>query len=243
MKDRIAKPVLGLVLGFVMLFAFAAAPASAAKKVPVNLRVVTYKGKILFDGKVRTGTTKVKPNTACLGGEPGKARTLTGPTGFGVLVDAAKQSSALRPLKVSDGQYGFGLCGFGSTVAKGVNWWALKYNHKQSSSGGELTKLKRGSSVLWYLAEDYNVIGLPEELALKAPSRAKKGSTVKVRVFGYDDAGKKRPIEGAKLEGVSGAPLTDSRGYAKVQITKKTRLRARFSGTIPSNHVAVGIKK
>ncbi|MBK5232472.1 MAG: hypothetical protein JJE13_05790 [Thermoleophilia bacterium] len=243
MKDRITKPVLGLVLGLTMLFAFTAAPASAANKVPVNLRVVTYKGKILFDGKIKTGTAKVKPNTACLGGKPGKARTLTGPTGFGVLVDAAKQTSALRPLKVSDGQYGFGLCGFGSTVAKGVNWWALKYQHKQSSTGGELTKLKKGSSVLWYLAEDYNVIGLPEELALKAPAKVKANSTVKVRVLGYDDTGKKRPIEGAKLDGVSGAPLTDRNGYAKVTIKKKTRLRARFSGAIPSNHVAIGIKK
>jgi hypothetical protein len=243
MNNRITNPVLGLVLGLVMLFAFTVAPSMAANKVPVNLRVVTYKGKVLFDGKVKTGTTKVKPNTACLGGETGPARTLTGPTGFGVLVDAAKQSSALRPLRVTDTDFGFGLCGFGSTVAKGVNWWAIKYQHKLSSVGGELTKAKKGSSVIWYLAEDYNVIGLPEELALKAPSKAKTGSTVKVRVLSYDDKGKKSPVEGASFDGVSGEPLTDADGYAKIKITKKTRLRARSTGLIPSNHVAIGIKK
>ncbi|MGK2933119.1 MAG: hypothetical protein ACSLFD_10200 [Solirubrobacterales bacterium] len=243
MQTRIIKPVLGLVLGLSMLFAFAAAPSMAAKKVPVNLRVVTYKGKVLFDGKVRTGTAKVKPNSACLGGEAGPARTLTGPTGFGVLVDAAKQSRALRPLKISDGQYGFGLCGFGSTVAERVNWWALKYQHKSSSVGGELTVPKKGSSVIWYLAEDYNVIGLPDELALRAPSRAKKGSTVEVRVLAYDDKGKKSPVEGASFDGVSGEPLTNANGYAKIKITGKTRLRARSTGLIPSNHVKIAIKK
>ena len=243
MHNRIIKPVLGLVLGLSMLFAFSAVPAMAAKKVNVNLRVVTYKGKVLFDGKVKTGTTKVKPNTECLGGRTGPARTLTGPTGFGVLVDAAKQNPGLAPLKITDTDFGFGLCGFGKTVAKGVNWWALKYQHKASMVGGELTKPKEGSSVLWYLAEDYNVIGLPKELALKAPSNARVGSTVKVRVLSYDDKGKKTPVEGASFDGVSGEPLTDADGYAKIKITKKTRLRARSTGLIPSNHVKIAIKK
>jgi hypothetical protein len=242
MQNRIIKPVLGLFLGLFMLFAFTAAPATAAKKVPVNLKVVTYKGKVLFDGKVRTGTAKVKPNTACLGGEPGPARTLTGPTGFGVLVDAAKQNSALAPLKVSDQSFGFGLCGFGSTVVKKSNWWAFSYQRKLSSVGGELTKLKKGSNVLWYLAEDYNVVGIPDELALNAPAKAKKGSTVKVRVVGYSDKGKKSPVEGASFDGVSGEPLTNANGYAKIKITRKTRLRARMDGLIPSNHVKIGIR-
>lgn len=243
MQNRIIKPVLGLVLGLSVLFAFAAAPSMAAGKVSVNLRVVTYKGKVLFDGKVKTGTAKVKPNTACLGGKPGPARTLTGPTAFGALVDAAKRSSALRPLKISDGDFGFGLCGFGSTLARGVNWWAIKYQHKLSLTGGELTKPRKGSSVIWYLAEDYNVLGLPGELALNAPAKAETGSTVRVRVLEYDDKGRKSPVEGASFDGVSGEPLTGANGYARIKITRKTRLRARSTGLIPSNHVKIAIKK
>ncbi|MGK2954206.1 MAG: hypothetical protein ACSLFI_00830 [Solirubrobacterales bacterium] len=242
MNTRITKPVLGLVLGLAMLFAFAAAPAGAANKVSANLKVMTYKGKVLYDNTLKTGTAKIKPNSNCLGGAAGKARTLNGPTAMGILSSASALAPSLRPLKISDGDFGFALCGFGSTVAKGNAYWALKYNFKSASTGGELTKVKKNSTVLWYLTEEYNPAGLPEELYLKAPSRVKQGSTVKVRVVGYNDKGRKRPVEGANFDGVSGAPLTDSDGYAKIKITKKTRLRARSTGLIPSNHVAIGIK-
>ena len=56
-----------------MLFAFAAAPAMAATKVPSTVRVVTTSGKILVDKKLTTGTTTVKSSASagCFGAVTG----------------------------------------------------------------------------------------------------------------------------------------------------------------------------
>lgn len=239
--NRFTSALLKLVVGLVAICALTAGPAAAAKKIPVNLRVVTYQGKVLFDGSVKTGTTKIKPNTACLGGNPGPARTLTGPTALGALADASKASAKLRPMKISDGDFGFGLCGCGSTVAKGENWWVLKYNHADSMTGGELTKPKKNGDILWYLAKSYNET-TPNELVLDAPKKVKSGATAKVRVWQYDGKGKRKPVEGAKISGASAA-LTDAKGFTSVKVSKKTKLSARFAGTIPSNRAVIQIRK
>ena len=239
--NRFTSTLLKLVVGIVAICALSAGTAAAAGKIPVNLRVVTYQGKVLFDGSVKTGTTKIKPNTACLGGSPGPSRTLTGPTALGAVADASKVSAALRPLKISDGDFGFGLCGFGSTVAKDENWWVLKYNHADSMTGGELLKPKKNSDILWFLAKSYNET-TPNELVLEAPKKVKSGATAKVRVWEYDGKGKRKPVEGAKIFGGSAA-LTDAKGFTKVTVKKKTKLSARFTGTIPSNRAVIKIRK
>ena len=64
MTKRITSPVLGLLLGLALMLGLAAGPANAAKKIPVNLRVVTNSGKIVFDRTVNTGTAKIKPAEA-----------------------------------------------------------------------------------------------------------------------------------------------------------------------------------
>jgi len=238
--NRFVSLCLKLMLGISLLFVVASAPASAASKVPVNLRVVTYKGKILFDGKVKAGTSKIKPNSNCLGGSAGPARTVTGPTALGAIHKATAISSALRPFKISDGDFGFGICGFGKDVVKAENWWVFKYQHESSMTGVEVTKVKKNSDILLFLAKSYMEV-TPQELVLSAPAKVKKGKTAKVRVLAYDDAGKSTPVEGAKVSGT--AALTNAKGYTSVKVSKKTRLIARSTGTIPSNRAVIRIKK
>jgi hypothetical protein len=242
MTNRITSPALGLLLGLALLLGLTAQPAAAANKVPVNLRVVTWKGKILFDKTVRTGTAKIKPNTACLGGEAGAARTVSGPTALGLLYQGSLQYKALRPLKLSDGDFGFGICGIAGTAATGDEWWVLWRHSKVTSTGAELTKVKRGDSILFYLAKTWKE-DTPESLSLLAPrTKVKKGAKLKVRVVKYTTTGKRSPVEGAKVSGAKGA-LTNAKGYTTLTVAGKTRLVARQTGLIPSNRVQVTIKK
>lgn len=244
MSNRITSPVPGLVLGLSLLLVLIAAavlapPATAAGKVQANLRVVTWQGKILFDGKARTGTARIKPNTACLGGEPGPARTVSGPTALGLIAAASKKSAALRPLKISDGEYGFGICGFGNTVAKDPQWWVLRTNYRDASAGAELVTVKKNDDILLYLSKTY-MDDTPDSLFLKAPAKVKKGKFARVRVFKYTGAGKRSPVKGAK---VPGAKPTNAKGFTRVKIRKRTRIAARQPGLIPSNRVVIGIRR
>lgn len=243
MTNRFTKPALGLLLGLALLLGFAAQPATAAQKVPVNLRVVTYQGKIVFDQTVKTGTASIKPNSPCptLGGRTGPARTINGPTAIGLLQQASLQFKALRPLSISDGDFGFGVCGIGGQTVKGEQWWSLYKNYKPSMTGAETTKVKRGDSVLFFLSKTYMEPN-PNLLSLNAPAKVRKGAKVKVRVFQYDSTGKRTPSEGAKVSGAQGA-LTNAQGYTTLTIKGKTKLVARQAGLVPSNRVHVSIKK
>lgn len=244
MTNRITKPALGLLLGLALLVGFAAQPAAAAKKVPVNLRVVTNSGKIIFDRTVPTGTATIKPTSACptLGGRLGPARTVTGATGLGLLYQASLKYKALRPLKISDSDYGFGVCGIGGTMAKGEGWWVLRHNYKDAATGAEGLKVKRGDTVLFYYSKSWQD-PTPDSLFLKAPVKAKKGAKIKVRVFQYNGAtGKRAPVAGAKVSGATGSK-TDAKGFTTLKITRKTKLVARQGDLVPSNRVHVSIKK
>lgn len=242
MNNRIAKPAIGLLLGLALMLGLAAQPAAAETKVPANLRVITWKGKILFDGTVKSGTAKIKPNTACLGGKPGPARTVTGPTALGLLYQASVQYKALRPLKLSDGDFGFGICGIGGVSATGNEWWVLRQNWKDSTTGAELTKVKRGDQILLYLAKTWEE-ATPDSLSLVVPStKVKRGAKIRVRVFKYTGAGKRTAVEGAKVSGAQGA-LTNAQGVTTLKINARTRLVARQGSLIPSNRVAVSIRK
>ena len=243
MYRRFTKPAVGLLLGLVMLVGFGAQPAMAAKKVPVNLRVVTHTGKIIFDRNVATGTTKIKPNSNCptLGGRLGPARTVPGATALGLLRQASLKFKALRPVRITDTDFGFGVCGIGGTMARGEGWWVLRHNYKDSPTGAETLRVKRGDSVLFYYSKTWRE-ATPDSLFLKAPVKVRKGAKVRVRVFRYDAAGKRSPVAGAKISGARGA-ATNARGFTTLKIARKTRLVARQSGLIPSNRVYVKIRK
>lgn len=248
MTDRITSlaprvlPGLSLLL-FAAVSILALPPATqAAGKVQANLRVVTWQGRILFDGKARTGTTRVKPNSDCLGGSAGPARTVAGPTALGLLVAATKKPVAkkLRPLEISDGSFGFGICGIGGVSAQNEEWWVLRQNQKDTTTGAELTMVKKNDSILLYLSKTW-MEPTPDTLLLKAPARVRKGSRARVRVFSYTGTGKRSPVEGARVKGA--VKPTNANGFTRIRINGRTRTVARKSGLIPSNRTVIRIKR
>ena len=221
----------------VLLFASTAAIATA--KVPVDLRVVGGGGKILADEALKTGTTSVptSPKATCFGkgtGGSGKAVTIKGATALGLLGQAAKSTSTLRPLLLTDAfDFGLGICGVGGYSATSKLSWYLKVNHKNPELGGEVVKLEAGDEVLWAL-EAYPY---PNELSLVAPEAVAPGVPFGVRVFSYSDKGKRKPAAGVAVTGASGP--TDAEGRTTVTVAESTTLVATHGKDIPSNQVSV----
>jgi len=224
--------------------ALAIVPATAsARSIGVNLRVEATDGSVLADVTQYTSLTKVKtdPKANCFGagtGGSGKRVKVPNDTALGVLADAARNVSALRPLSLTDHfSFGLGVCGIGGSEPKNQNqFWYLKRNHAGSQVGGAKLKVHSGDSVLWYLAPKFPV---GDELALKLPARAKPKTPVTATVLGYSDRGKRTPIAGAKVPFARGT--TDSSGHATLEFPKAgtEHVQARHTGDIPSNVVAV----
>jgi len=216
---------------------------AAAKGTPAQLRVVAGQ-KVLADTTLRTGTTAVPTSRAadCFGGKDrgsGKAVRVAGATPLGLLAQAARTNKALRPLLVTDAfSFGLGLCAIGGLEPKGEGFWQLRVNHKASQVGGDAVKLKRGDQVLWYLAEGFPG---PEGLWLKAPRNVAAGKPFGVRVFAYDEKGKRKPAAGVKVSGAKGR--TDANGIAAVTLRRPTRLIARHGKYIPSNRTVVCVAR
>jgi hypothetical protein len=156
-------------------------------------------------------------------------------TALGMLMRAAEFTASLKPLLVSDHfDFGLALCGIGSSVAKGKASWYLKVNHKSPSVGGEAVKLHAGDEVLWDLAPSYPY---PGELSLVAPDKVAADKPFQVRVFSYDEKGKKTPAAGVTVTG-AGAP-TGADGTTTVTLSAPSVLSATDGADIPSNQVAV----
>jgi hypothetical protein len=231
-------------LALSLMFAFTA--VAAAKGLQADLRVVGTGGKVLAEKTVASANVSVKTSSkaTCFGpgtGGSGDSVALKGNTAMGLLASGAKTIPALQPLSISDHfDFGLALCGIGSSVAKGSSSWYLKINHKSQQVGGEVAKIKAGDEVLWALstteAPDYKY---PEELVLSAPSSATAGSSFTVRVWSYDEKGKKTPQAGAKVTGAAAPTGTD--GRTTVTLSKPMKLSAKATGEIPSARVAVCI--
>ena len=92
--------------------------------------------------------------------------------------------------------------------------------------------------MLWALAKteapDYTY---PGELVLTAPATARAGSSFTVRVWSYDEKGRKTPQSGAKVTGAS--EPTGADGRTTVTLSKPAKLAAKATGEIPSAKVAV----
>ncbi len=232
---------LAAVCALALLLLLSSVALAAAKAPRVSLRVVGSGGKVLAEEFVNAKTTSIKtsPKATCLGGGTGgsgKSVQIKGATALGVLGQASKLTPALRPLSVTDhflSQFGLGLCGIGkSQTTKKLSWY-LKVNHKNPNKGGELVKLHNGDEVLWAL-EPYPY---PAELALIAPHEAAPNTPFTVRVFSYDDKGKKTPAAGVSVTGAS-AP-TGADGTTAVTLSAPGVLTATHGTDIPSNQVAV----
>jgi hypothetical protein len=227
------------VCALAFVFAFSAAAVAAAKGVPADLRVVGSGGKVLSEQTLRADTTSV-PTSAkatCFGkgtGGSGKNVTIKGPTALGLLGRAAKSTPALQPLLLTDAfDFGLGLCGIGGSEATSKLSWFLKVNHVNPELGGEAVKLRAGDEVLWALAP----FPYPDELVLVAPDRVTLGHPFGVRVFAYDEKGKKKPVAGATVSGAE-AP-TGGDGRTTLVLQNPRRLIARHGKDIPSNRESV----
>jgi len=217
---------------------------AAAKGLQANLLVVGSGGKVLADKTVASANVSLKtnPKATCFGpdnGGSGDTVQVKGNTAMGLLASGAKTIPALKPLSITDAfDFGLAICGVGSSVAKGSSSWYLKINHKAQMVSGDAAKIKAGDEVLWALAKteapDYTY---PGELVLTAPATAKAGMEFSVRVWSYDEKGRKTPAEGAKVSGAS-AP-TGADGRTTVTLAKPASLSAKATGEIPSAKVAV----
>jgi hypothetical protein len=216
------------------------AASAVAKGFTAQLRVVGAGNRVLAEKTVTTADTSVNtsPEATCFGakaGGSGKAAAIEGDTALGLLSAATKSTGALRPLLISDHfSFGLALCGVGQSIAKGEASWFLKINHKSPSVGGDHAKIHSGDEVLWDLAPSYPY---PGELALSAPEKATAGTEFKVTVFAYDEKGKRKPVDGAKVTGAA-AP-TGADGTTMVRLAKPTQLIATDEADIPSAKVAV----
>jgi len=209
---------------------------AAAKNVSAELRVVGKGAKVLGEGTFSTGTVSIKTSKSatCFGagtGGSGKSVTLQGATAMGLLASAAKTTTALRPLSITDAfSFGLGLCGIGNSVVSGKKAsWYLKVNHRAQQVGGDAVKLHPGDEVLWDLASSYPY---PNELALEVPASAEANVAFQVTVVSYDEKGKRKPVSGATVSGASGP--TDSQGHATVTLAAPSLLRATHGKEIPS---------
>jgi hypothetical protein len=220
------------------------AASALGKGVSAELRVVGKGAKVLTEQTLSTGTTAIKtsPKANCFGagtGGSGKSVTVKGATALGLLAQASKSTSTLRPLLVTDAfDFGLGICGVGASKVSGKASWYLKVNHKGATVGGDAVKLKPGDEVLWDLAPSYPY---PNELALEAPDTALGGQSFQVTVYSYDEKGKRKPVSGATVTGASGP--TDSAGKATVTLSAPTALVATHGKDIPSPaaEVCIGI--
>lgn len=229
-------------LAFILMLTTAA--LAVAKGPVAELRVVGSGGKVLAEDSFGAFTASIKasPQATCFGsgtGGSGETVTVNGPTALGMLIQASKFTATLKPLQITDAfSFGLGLCNIGGSKATKKLSWYLKVNHENPELGGEVVKVKPGDEVLWALA----AFPYPAELALSAPGKATAGVPFPVRVFSYDDKGKKRPAAGVTVTG-AGSP-TDADGRATVTLAKPGRLVARHGKDIPSNSepVCVGGK-
>lgn len=242
MKNRIGASAVGVCILAVSLLAMAGS-ANAASKINATLRVVGLNSKLLADKKFKTGTTSVKTSSraTCLGeGSVNGATTVPGATALGLLAQGSTKIAALQPLSISsDLGFGLGLCEIAGIAPPKNNYWALKVDHKFSMVGGADAVLKNGGVALWFLSNFTKAN--PGELFLKVPSSAKKNKTVKVKVFSYDDKGKKSVVKGASINGAK-APKTNGKGVTKLKLKKTASLTARKSGSIVSNRVKISVK-
>ncbi len=219
---------------------------AAAKGVTADLRVVGKGGKILSEQALSTGTTTIKTSPAanCFGAGTagsGKAVTIPGATALGLLGQASKSSAALRPLLVTDAfDFGLGICGVGTSKVSGKASWYLKVNHRGASVSGDAVKLKAGDEVLWDLAPSYPY---PNELALQAPATATTGVPFAVKVFSYDEKGKRKPVAGATVTGAAAPTAAD--GSATVTLAESaptySALHATHGKDIPSPAVVLPV--
>jgi hypothetical protein len=222
--------------GLALILLLSTTAVASAKNVRAHLLVVGKAGKVLAEKTISTGPVAIPTSKAatCFGAGTagsGKKYPTKSPTALGLLSQAAKSTKALKPLSITDAfvdEFGLGICGVGGAKAGGKLSWYLKVNHKNPNRGGEQVKLKGGDEVIWALAG----FPYPDELALTVPRTIDVGVPFKVRVWSYDEKGKRKPAAGAKVTGA--AKPTGADGSTMVTLSAPKLLRATRGKDLPS---------
>jgi hypothetical protein len=201
------------------------APTAAAAE-QADLRVEGA-GRPLGAATYLTDTARIKTTKSSSCNGSGQLKTVQGPTALGLLWSGAAATKSLRPLGVSD-EFDFGLfvCGVSSFVGGDTAYWLYKVDHKTPEVGGDQFPLEGGEEVLWFFSDTVAGKNTGDELVLQAPARAKPDSSVAVRVWSYDPAGKRTPAVGAVVQGEDTA-TTDAQGRATVDTPSRGTLRPR----------------
>src|SRR6188474_2993600 len=208
-----------------LILVFSLSAVAVAKGPVADLRVVGAGGKVLSEtsfGVAGQVSIKTSSQATCFGagtGGSGKSVKVKGATALGMLLRAAQFTAALKPVSISDHfDFGLALCGIGGTQATKSASWYLKVNHENPELGGEVVEVGAGDDVLWALAG----FPYPKELWLSAPNNVQAEQPFGVRVFAYDDKGKRKPAAGVTVSGASGP--TDASGRATVTLGKPAKL-------------------
>ncbi len=217
------------------------APAAASASTAGSLRVEGG-GKSLGQVRAYADTAKIRTTKSATCKGSGDVKTVPGATALGQLWSASQVSKAFRPLAISD-EFDFGLfvCGVGKYSGTDTAYWVYKADHKSPEVGADQLTLGKRSSILWYFSDTVANVNTGDELSLTAPADAKTNSTVTVRVYAYDAAGKRTPAVGATV----GGETTDAQGTARVDTRGKgnLRLRATRGADIPSGSAYVCVSK
>jgi hypothetical protein len=217
------------------------APAAASGSTGASLRVEGG-GKSLGQVRAYTDSAEIRTTKSSTCKGSGDVKTVPGATALGLLWSASQASRAFRPLAISD-EFDFGLfvCGIGKYSGSDTAYWLYKADHKSPEVGADQLTLGKRSDVLWFFSDTVANVNTGDELSLTAPGDAKTNSTVTVRVYAYDAAGKRTPAAGATVNGET----TDAQGTARVDTRGKgnLRLRATRGADIPSGNAYVCVSK
>jgi hypothetical protein len=238
MPIHLSRPLGGALLCAAVLF-MSTFTASAGASVPVDLRVVDSDGAILADHTQYTDAVSLRtdPEADCFGdgtGGSGDRVRVPGRTALGAVVDGQIADGDLKPVSVTDAfDFGIGLCGIGGAVAPQSGFWYLKRDQAATTTGGDLTKVKRFDEIVWYLDPDF-ADAPPAELQLVQPSRVEFGEPFQVTVFEYSDDGTRSPAAGVDVTGADQPTGADGTTQATIPEgdTDTGELRATRSGAI-----------
>lgn len=232
--------------------ATAAAPAGAADFTTHSELRVEADGQPLEPGANYSnhGVGVAAAEGACA--DQGRVRT-SGANALGLVQHAGRQNGQLRPLYAQSFSSTPGLfaCRIGAYAASGFDsYWLYNLNHQSATQAGDLQRVGRDDTVLWYFVEctesqGYSCVAgenYGRELGLRAPARAMPGEPFTVTAFTYSATGRPRPQAGIQVAGDGATTgVTDEDGHATITAADSTTLRAtrESRGDIPSKPLEV----
>jgi hypothetical protein len=120
------------------------------------------------------------------------------------------------------------------------NFWEIFVNNVAASTGVCGITLHKGDQLLFAAVPDK---GTEYPLGDSVPKSVKVGHTLKIKVVGYDAAGKSKPLGSATVEIGSATVKTNTHGVARIKPTKTGKLvvQASKAGYIRAAPVSVHV--